>query len=37
MGVIEGVNSIYVMVRYPNQKSLTAVPCNCIDLVSDEH
>jgi len=35
VGVIESVSSIYVMVRYPNAKSLTALPCNCIELVPE--
>lgn len=36
VGVIESVSSIYVMVRYPNAKSLTALPINCVELL-DEH
>ena len=36
VGVIESVSSIYVMVRYPNAKSLAALPCNCVTLVGDD-
>ena len=35
VGTIKGTSSIYVMVEYPGEPELKAVPANCLSLVDE--